>query len=146
MTSRTFGNFIESQTSGDYILNKSAIISYCNPIISNLPCTLPLIKNVNNQSEFLKRKKSIQFGTYKSSLFINKQNLNINLITKLDLNSVPVISNKITGESPSTIDASASVIPYLNYNIDPSGVLFGNSPCGIYNFEHFLVPYCKKNN
>ena len=30
--------------------------------------------------------------------------------------------------------------PYLKYNIDPSGNLFGNTVCGINNFENYVVP------
>jgi hypothetical protein len=68
---------------------------------------------------------------------INNGNLNINLISKLDLTNVPVIQNFSTGDVPTTI--STSSVPFLDYNIDPSGNLFGNTTCGINNFEKYLV-------
>ena len=30
-------------------------------------------------------------------------------------------------------------IPFLDYNIDPSGNLFGNTICGINNWEKYMV-------
>ena len=69
---------------------------------------------------------------------IEKANLNINLITKLNLTGVPVIQdfsgNKIC---PTTITTTTT--PYLQYNIDPSGNLFGNTICGINNWEKYMV-------
>jgi hypothetical protein len=135
---RTFGNFFENQTAGDYILNKKAKTTFCNPNI----CPITSNKTVQNESDLLLLKKSIYFTTYGNSVFFNKNNLNINLITKLNLTDVPVISNKKTGITPTTIDLSASIIPYLSYNIDPSGLLFGNTFCGINNFENFIVYNC----
>ena len=64
--------------------------------------------------------------------------LNINLITKLDLTNVPVIQNFINNDIPTTIVLTS--IPYLEYNIDPSGNLFGNTICGINNYEKYRVP------
>ena len=34
-------------------------------------------------------------------------------------------------------------VTVINENgiIDPSGVLFGNTECGMNNFENFIVPY-----
>ena len=53
-----------------------------------------------------------------------------NLITKLDLTDVPVIL-------PTTITTVTD--PYKYYNIDPSGNLFGNTICGIDNWEKYMV-------
>ncbi|MFY7730783.1 MAG: hypothetical protein ACOVRN_14770 [Flavobacterium sp.] len=38
---------------------------------------------------------------------------------------------------PVTIDTT--VEPFLKYEIDPEGVLFGNSSCGIDNYRDFVV-------
>ena len=38
--------------------------------------------------------------------------------------------------SSTTIDPSVSF--YTNYNIDPEGVLFGNSLCGLNNWTNFM--------
>jgi hypothetical protein len=71
---------------------------------------------------------------------INNGNLNINLISKLDLRNVPVIQNFCSGDAPTTITACS--VPFMDYNIDPSGNLFGNTTCGINNFEKYLVYEC----
>jgi hypothetical protein len=71
---------------------------------------------------------------------INNGNLNINLISKLELTNVPVIQDFFTGDAPTTITTSS--VPFMDYNIDPSGNLFGNTTCGINNFEKYLVYEC----
>ena len=68
---------------------------------------------------------------------INKANLNINLISKLDLSGVDVIQDVSGNLAPSTITTTS--IPFLDYNIDPNGSLFGNTICGINNFENYMV-------
>ena len=64
-----------------------------------------------------------------------------NLYTKLDLSvlreNTPIISDLNGGTYPVTIDTT--VQPYLKYNIDPSGNLFGDSPCGIDNYLDYVV-------
>ena len=51
--------------------------------------------------------------------------------------NVPVIQEFSTGNVPTTITTDA--VPFLDYNIDPSGNLFGNTICGINNWEKYLV-------
>jgi hypothetical protein len=71
---------------------------------------------------------------------INPYDLYVNLISKLDLKGVTVIqSNNLAslGESPTEIDPN--VVPFLDYIVDPSGALFGNTPCGINNFVELMV-------
>jgi hypothetical protein len=60
---------------------------------------------------------------------VDPTNLNINLITKLNLIDVNVIQ---------PVDISSNEYPFLQYNIDPSGELFGNTTCGINNFLNYL--------
>ena len=55
----------------------------------------------------------------------------------MDLTDVPVIQNFSTGATPTTITTTAD--PFLDYNIDPSGNLFGNTICGINNFVRYMV-------
>ena len=38
---------------------------------------------------------------------------------------------------PTTISTDA--VPYLDYNIDPCGNLFGNTICGINNYVNYMV-------
>jgi hypothetical protein len=64
---------------------------------------------------------------------------------------VKVISD-VAGISPARIDTPTIpefTPPYVNYNIDPCGSLFGNSICGINNYQNFVVynpPYPKDDN
>jgi len=53
------------------------------------------------------------------------------------LKDVPVIEDFSGNIVPSTINIISN--PYLRYNIDPSGNLFGNTDCGINNFVKYLV-------
>jgi hypothetical protein len=64
---------------------------------------------------------------YVPRITFNESNLNRNLITKLNLLNVTVIDTNPSSEPP-----------YLAYNIDPSGALFGNSVCGLNNYNNYL--------
>jgi hypothetical protein len=69
---------------------------------------------------------------------INPYDLYVNLISKLDLEGVSVIeSNNAPFSCPTTIDPSG--VPFLDYVVDPSGTLFGNTPCGLYNYVELMV-------
>ena len=73
-------------------------------------------------------------------LSFNKNNLNINLITKLDLTNVCVIEDA-SGNVCANYGIIYVEIPnfYNRYIIDPSGQLFGNTSCGVNNFLNYLV-------
>ena len=130
--SQTFGVLSSTRNASDYISNKTANTIYCNPKIC-LPKT-PTI----NQSNYLLLKKSnnIRYSTTTNPQDTNKNNLASGLNTTIDLLNVPVIQNN-AGESPTTI--STLSIPYLTYAIDPSGVMFGNTVCGLNNINDFRV-------
>ena len=131
---KCFGQFLESQNAGDYILNKSAKTTYCIPN----KCTQSF--KVGSQNNYLMYKNSNRL-TFPSNCLssINKSNLNINLITKLDLKDIPVIADFSGNKIPSSIVDSNLIIPYLEYNVDPRGLLFGNTLCGTNNFLRYLV-------
>ena len=129
---KAFGVFSEPQEAGEYIHNKKTIATYCNAKI----CT-PSLK-VGSESNYLLFKRANNLSVYPCLNSINKADLNINLITKLDLSgNVPVIQEFSSGNVPTTITTDAT--PFLDYNIDPSGNLFGNTICGINNWEKYLV-------
>jgi len=130
--SQTFGVLSSTRNASDYISNKTANTIYCNSKIC-LPKT-PTI----NQSNYLLLKKSnyTRYSTITNPQDANKNNLASGLNTTIDLLNVPVIQNNL-GESPTTI--STSSIPYLTYVIDPSGVMFGNTVCGLNNINDFRV-------
>ena len=121
---KAFGVFSGSQDAGNYIYNKKAKSTYCNAKF----CTRSV--TVGSESNYLLFKRAKKLRVYPCLNSINKANLNINLITKLDLTGVPVIL-------PPTITTVTD--PYKYYNIDPSGNLFGNTICGIDNWEKYMV-------
>ena len=127
---KAFGVFSESQSAGDYIYKKKTQATYCNANI----CTPSL--TVGSESNYLLFKRANKLRVYPCLNSINKANLNINLITKLDLTGFPVIEDA-SGNFPTTITTTTT--PYLQYNIDPSGNLFGNTICGINNWEKYMV-------
>lgn len=128
---KAFGVFSESQNAGDYIYNKKTKATYCNANI----CTPSL--TVGSESNYLLFKRANRLRVYPCLNSINKANLNINLITKLDLTNVPVIQDFSNNDIPIII--STEDVPFLDYNIDPSGNLFGNTICGINNWEKYMV-------
>jgi hypothetical protein len=130
---KSFGVFKESMDAGDYINNKTAKTTFCNPNICKPSRT------VNTQGNLLLLQQSNKLTFYKDSYSsFSKSNLNMNLITKLDLTDVPVIQNNNPPfEVPTDITVGAT--PYLDYNIDPSGFLFGNTTCGLYNYLDYIV-------
>jgi hypothetical protein len=141
MGKNTFGVLKEPQDAGQYILNKTATTSFCSPNV----CVAG--RTVANQSSRLILRKANKIYFSRCQDPYNTANLNINLVTKLDLSGVPVIQESGTPYSvPTTLNVS--VAPYLNYTIDPSGNLFGNTVCGTDNFQNYLKfnpPYTTAN-
>ena len=141
MGKNTFGVLKESQDAGQYILNKTASTSFCAPNVC-VPS-----RTVTSQSSrlILRRANKIYFRRCQDPY--NTANLNINLVTKLNLSGVPVIQQSATPYSvPTQLDITS--IPYLDYTIDPSGNLFGNTVCGTDNFQNYLLfnpPYTTAN-
>jgi hypothetical protein len=124
---KTFGVFAEPLNAGEYIYNKKAKATYC----ASKNCTTGI-----SESNLLLLKRSNKLTYFPCKNEINKANLNINLITELNLEGVPVIADFSGNIVPTTI--STSVTPYLTYNIDPSGNLFGNTICGINNYVNYM--------
>ena len=140
MGKNTFGVLKESQDAGQYILNKTATTSFCSPNVCVPSRTL-----ASQSSRLILRKANkIYFSRCQDPY--NTANLNINLVTVLDLSGVPVIQNNINNDVPTSLDVTS--IPYLDYTIDPSGNLFGNTVCGADNYQNYLKfnpPYTTAN-
>jgi hypothetical protein len=122
-----FGVFKEPNTSGDYVLNKKSKSTFCSRN-KRICCN-----TFSDQSNLLSAKK-LNTVNYK---LINTSDLDINLITELNLKDVNVFQ---------TFGMSSE--PFFYYNIDPSGQLFGNTTCGINNFLHYseyTPPYNNPN-
>jgi hypothetical protein len=127
----TFGQIKEPIYASDYISEKKATLLFNKKYCS-------FNKNVYSQSNYLNILKRNQFIFNKNSYLINNNQLYINLITQLDLShNIPIISDLSGNTYPVTIDETLE--PYLKYNIDISGNLFGNTPCGLYNWREYLT-------
>ena len=139
MGKNTFGVLKESQDAGQYILNKTASTSFCIPNVCVPSRTL-----ASQSSRLILRKANrIYFSRCQDPY--NTANLNINLVTVLDLSGVPVIIDT-SGNYPTQLDITST--PYLDYTIDPSGNLFGNTVCGADNYQNYLKfnpPYTTAN-
>jgi hypothetical protein len=101
-------------------------------------------KPVIYSSDYITRKKIKMQECYATScknklLFddFNKTNMHINLYTKLDVSEVHPIISDFSGDSPVIIERNP--LTQVSYTIDADGLLFGNTPCGINNFVHYLV-------
>ena len=70
---------------------------------------------------------------------VNPYNLQINLVTKQELKGVAVMASAgNVGVSPVALNPKG--IPFLDYVIDPTGSLFGQTNCGLLNFTQYAVP------
>ncbi len=78
-------------------------------------------KESKSSSDYMASKKKIKCYRSKpvQDIQINTNNLNVNLITKLDLENIEVID--------------------ADKKIDPNGSLFGNTPCEKQNYLRYLV-------
>jgi hypothetical protein len=133
-----FGTFKEPLDAGDYISNIKAKTIYCKPNICRSN------GYVGSESNLLTLKKANNLAFY-SCRNVNRANLNINLITKLNLDNVPVIEN-MAFESPTVV--MPTFTPFLEYTIDPCGNLFGNTICGennYVNYQEYNLPYTTSN-
>lgn len=123
----SFGVFKESQTSGDYIKNKKAKTTYCNPDV----CRVNKVVGSQGALNLLRTANHLKYYSCRNNF--NKRNLNVNMITKLDLENVCII-NDPSGNCPTTIESQlvqGAKPPYLTYTVDPYGSLFGNNSCEI---------------
>ena len=137
MGKNTFRVLKESQEAGEYILNKKALASFCPP--NNC-----IPKETQSNRLLLRQANRIYYSSCHNPY--NKANLNINLVTILDLSGVPVIQQNNPYAIPAELDVTLK--PYIAYTIDPSGNLFGNTVCGTDNFQKYLLfnpPYKTAN-
>jgi hypothetical protein len=125
-----FGQLKNSNTAGTYIYTNRVQYQYCNPS----RCV-----RVQNYKDLyaLNASYRIKYTTLHNTIKSQKNNLISGLYTELDLKDVDVISKSTTNVSPTSITISS--IPYLDYNIDPSGKLFGNTTCGLNNFINYRI-------
>jgi hypothetical protein len=112
---------------GNYTNNKNVHSFYC---ANKCP---PINSVVKNQSEYLLLQKTRQLNN--CSLPFNKNNLNVNLISKINLDNVCVLKNNCTNVC--NTDGIRFCLPiYLNYGINSNNnnfcILNNNSENRVY--------------
>ena len=130
----TFKTNKPSVEAGDYIASKKARATYCN---SSLFCSDRIL--VDNYNALYLYEKAKLDKAKLAMISFDAGNLNLNLFTKLDLETVCTVGSNETDTCPVKIDTTNNF--NYNYTIDPNGDLFGNSVCGTYNYQRYLVPY-----
>jgi hypothetical protein len=135
MGKNTFGVLKEPIQAGDYTTNRGALAGFCPPNIC--------VRNRTGvtQSNYLRLKRAK--ALYVNDLY-NPANLNMNLVTQLDLSGCSIILDNSGNVVPAKLSITSR--PYLDYTIDPSGVLFGNTICGAVNFTEYLKYVDPSNN
>lgn len=129
----TFAQLNTSINASDYI-HKKKLKNFCNSEIcySN--------KKVYSQSNLLMINKVTHFAA-NPHVYVNKNQLYSNLYTTLVLNELcgntPIISDLSGNTFPAIMDVN--ITPYLKYNVDPSGVLFGNNVCTLDNYLDYVI-------
>lgn len=129
----SFATVNEPGDASSYTEKKRVKSAFCQPDICHPN------KNIGSQSNLLLL-RAANISTFNPCVNFDKTQLYTNLYTKLDLSDLsgntPVVSDLSGNTFPVIIDTN--VTPYLKYNIDPSGVLFGNDTCGINNYLNFV--------
>lgn len=130
----TFGTVHSNYYASDYLENKKAKLAFCSgPSYCNR-----LRKGKSYEQRLLFQKGVYLNNLEKCTIFpFSKANLVAGLYAKENLNNVTVLKNASTGVTPTTVNTSASPF-YKTYTIDPSGQLFGSTPCGIFNYTRYM--------
>jgi len=136
-----FAQLNKSQDASDYILKKKIKYSFCNPNLCHPN------KNIYSQSNYLLLRKANTLAFYPCLNNIDKSQLYINLITKLNLSEInqPIITD-LSGNFPVII--IPAIQENIEYIVDPNGILFGNTLCGLTNYNYYIEynpPYSTSN-
>lgn len=130
----TFAQLKEPGDASEYIANKKTRYSFCSPNICHPN------KNVNSQSNLLMLRRANKLTFYPCVNQFDKTQLYLNLFTKLQVDPNTNVLEYYKTTSPNYIEWPQTTTnpPYNYYNIDPSGELFGNTVCGLNNWENFI--------
>ena len=126
-----FGNFVKHLSYADVLANKRANHIYYN---------CKRINRAKSQSDLIAiRKITTQVCANGCDVLpFNKSNLQVNLITELDLNGIIVLELNSDPGSASKIDPTLRPI-YSYYTIDPNNRLTGNTPCAIQKYVNYMI-------
>jgi hypothetical protein len=137
---RCFGTIKKEMYGSDITNKKSAQLTYCN---STSTCNNITHANSYDQINLYNYGKSL------STCYLvqyNKNNLVAGLYTNEDLTDVPVLCDRSNAccryLGDCTINPTKIILIdkpfYEYYRIDPRGLLFGKSACGIFNYTHYM--------
>ena len=117
------------------IINKKEEAMLCG----STPTLIKCLRRTGGTSILNKKKVEDSCDIYP----FNKNNLIVNLYSKVDLANVKTICNGTnecnSGDLDTNIDINTTPL-YQNYIIDPNGSLFGNSRCSTNNYTEYIVP------
>jgi len=93
------------------------------------------MKNVYSQSTLLTMKRA---RCNACAIPFETNELYSNLYTKVELDKDVLVIADLSGNTfPAPISSTST--PFLTYNIDASGNLFGDTACGLSNYEQYVV-------
>ena len=129
----TFAERKEPGDASEYIANKKTKYTFCNPNVCHPN------KNIYSQGNLMMLRRANKLAFYPCVNEFDKTQLYLNLFTTLQLESDTKVLEYYSTSTPNYIEPNV-LDPYNYYNIDPSGELFGNTICGLNNWENFIRP------
>ena len=134
----TFKSYQSNMYASDYISNKKLKAQFCNTnnCYYNQQSQISNTNNygINNSSDLISFNKVFLYNN-KNFKAYDRSNLSVNLYTKLNLKDVNVVQQNYPVKTPTDINPSINFNE--NYTIDETGVLFGNTQCGVNNYVKF---------
>jgi hypothetical protein len=126
-----FGNFAKHLSYSEVLANKRTNSIYYNCNRTN---------RINSQGDLMAiRKITTQACTNGCEVLpFNKSNLQVNLITELDLNNIIVLELNTNPGTAAKINPVLRPI-YSYYTIDPNNKLSGNTPCAIQKYVNYMI-------
>lgn len=142
----TFQNIREPTYASDYIQSKKEYLTYCQNK-NKLSCNVTQCKKTGwTDGDYLlyKNGKKLAYDSVSCSQY-NPYELYSGLLRIQDLNGVAVLLDNSSKSSPAPVKfllpENEGFTPYYwTLTIDPSGSLFGNTDCGLYNFLNYSKP------
>ena len=126
-----FGNYAKHLSYSEVMANKKANHIYYNCKKTN---------RIDSQGELMAIRK-ITTQTCADGcevLPFNKSNLQVNLITELDLNNIIILELNSNPGTAAKINPVLRPI-YSYYTIDPENRLTGNTPCAILKYVNYMI-------
>ena len=126
-----FGNYAKHLSYSEVLANKRANHIYYNCKRTN---------RIDSQGDLMAIRKitSQACASGCNVLPFNKSNLQVNLITELDLNGIIILELNSKPGTPSKIDPVLRPI-YSYYTIDPNNRLTGDTPCAIQKYVNYMI-------